>query len=273
MPPYFVNPEVLQMWMVIIKTVLDSGVPPELENKVTDEEEMRKREKSCYWRNKKWCGRILQRFIQKYGNPKWETSQEKYESKGLSDLFQTNYSVPFLESFLAILFKSKSNFVGLKLIYFSLKYIFYSIRIETSFRVLQQYFDRILFDLLVPLLSLTPRDEELWNTDPEEYVRKEEDFSHIGSNNKNVAMDLIESICCKTDINGESYLIKFVNYSAACMTMNCDPRTNQPCTVVLKESLLWAFGVLKEKIMDNETLAAHIETILEKHVGIILLII
>ena len=262
LPTYFTNEANLHRWMVFLKTILDSPIPQNLESSTLDEEESLLREKNILWQNKKWCGRILQRFIQKYGNPKFENK----ENQGLATLFEDKYSVSFLETFVAILFKRRSHFVSRKLLHFALKYVFYSLRLTKTWVTIHPHLEKIMFEVLIPMLYLTPKDESLWNTDPDEYVRKEEDFSQISNNNKNAAMDLIEAICKKNDPSEQSYLAKFFSYAAFCMINNQDPRTKQPLDLLLKEALLWSLGILKDDIVNDEGLKLQMETILEQHV-------
>ena len=43
--------------------------------------------------------------------------------------------------------------------------------------VLHPHVEKILFDVCLPLVSFTKKDNELFKEDPEEYMRKEEDKS------------------------------------------------------------------------------------------------
>lgn len=47
-----------------------------------------------------------------------------------------------------------------------------------------------------------PEDNELWNNDPLDYIRKEEDFTIKAKTNKNVAIDFLELICDLKDPSG-----------------------------------------------------------------------
>lgn len=132
--------------MIYCKTILDSPNPPEIEKPVEDWEEGLKREKNIYWKNKKWCGRILQRFIQKYGNPKFENK----ENAGLANLFQEKYSVSFLESFVAALFRRKTVFVSNKLTHYALKFIFYALRLDKTWLTIHSHLEKIMFEVIRP---------------------------------------------------------------------------------------------------------------------------
>ena len=254
---------------MIFKTILDTGVPPQYESKIINEVDIRKTEKICFWRNKKWCGRILYKFIQiSDKSKKRKFSKNNNLTEAISSIFLNNYNLLFLESFLAILFKSNSSFISRKLLYYSLKYIFHSVNIDSSYKILQQYLDQILFDFLIPLITLSANDKKLWKNDPELYFRRERNNNlySFGINIKIMAMNLIEVICGKLDINYESFLLKFVKYSEACMMFNIDPRTTMPCSELLNDGLLWTLGKLKRKILCDVFMSAKIEYILEKHV-------
>ncbi len=48
-------------------------------------------------------------------------------------------------------------------------------------------------------MQLTPMDDKLWKTDPEEYIRKLEDFTMASYNIKNSANDLFLEVCNQKD--------------------------------------------------------------------------
>ena len=56
-----------------------------------------------------------------------------------------------------------------------------------------------MLEICLPMLAPTKADNELWNSDPNEFIRKEADLQMSLISNKNVACDLIEAICKKKD--------------------------------------------------------------------------
>ena len=48
-------------------------------------------------------------------------------------------------------------------------------------------------------MQLTPIDDKLWKTDPEEYIRKLDDFTIASYNIKNAANDLFQQVCSTKD--------------------------------------------------------------------------
>eukprot|EP01016_Furgasonia_blochmanni_P056412 TRINITY_DN9612_c0_g4_i14.p1 TRINITY_DN9612_c0_g4~~TRINITY_DN9612_c0_g4_i14.p1 ORF type:complete len:722 (-),score=286.95 TRINITY_DN9612_c0_g4_i14:171-2336(-) len=77
-------------------------------------------------------------------------------------------------------------------------------------------------------------------------------------------MDFLESASKLNAPDGESYLVKFMNYCAKCLLDGINPLTNQPTDLILKEALLWAFGNLKQNIKEfHPELLEKIEYILQ----------
>lgn len=105
-----------------------------------------------------------------------------------------------------------------------------------------------MFDICLPLLAFSAQDNEQWQSDPEEYLRKEDDQSQHITNNKNAAMDLVEHICRRRDAQRNYFVHLFVNYCTMCLQSGADPRTNEPISPAFREGLLFAFGKLKTEI-------------------------
>lgn len=55
--------------------------------------------------------------------------------------------------------------------HFSLKFIIKVFKFKPLYDALQPYIETILYDTIFPLLYLTPRDSELWESDPQEFIR------------------------------------------------------------------------------------------------------
>jgi Importin, protein involved in nuclear import len=121
---------------------------------------------------------------------------------------------------------------------------------------------------LIPSLFLTPKDEDDWNENPIEFIRKEEDVTECSNNLKRILRDLFKRICdmnlCGTD--GESLLMKFMKYSAYVLTNNVDPRTNQPTDLRMKEAIMHIIGTLAKPILKNDSLKSNMEYLLHKYV-------
>lgn len=58
-----------------------------------------------------------------------------------------------------------------------MKYIFYGLSHEIILNRLESEMDKLIFGVLFKNIYLTPQDEKVWKEDPQEYIRKEEDFT------------------------------------------------------------------------------------------------
>lgn len=56
------DPNQINSWMIFVKLIFDTPLPPELEQRSQNEEENRKRGKNYLWKCKKWCGYIIFRY-------------------------------------------------------------------------------------------------------------------------------------------------------------------------------------------------------------------
>jgi hypothetical protein len=261
LPAYLVNEKTIAVWMMYVKVLVEKDVPKEVESLPVDNDEAYKREKNIHWNNKKWCGRILQRFVQKHGNVKYETN----ETKGFATLYTNTYSMQFLDIFLKAIDRRKTHFVAHKFTYFATKNLYYALRNETLRKALLPFLETIMLEHLVPMTFITQKDEDDWQNDPLEYLRREEDFTDRTNNIKNVALDFIEAIC-KIAADGDSYLMRLMRFAAHVFTTNTHPFTNQPADLRLKEALLNIIGMLRDLILQNEAITDNMEGLLEKFV-------
>ena len=64
-------------------------------------------------------------------------------------------------------------------------------------KVLHPYFDTLLQDVIVPLLSFTPELAELWEDDPLEYIRYNTSMFMSGNSLVDAASSFIKEACSK----------------------------------------------------------------------------
>lgn len=98
---------------------MDKAVPADLENFVEDKDVIEERDKALVWKIKGIATKTTYRLFSKFGNPTYV--DEKFGD--FSERFKNTFSIPLLESHLALVFKRKTNFVGSKTLNFALKYL------------------------------------------------------------------------------------------------------------------------------------------------------
>lgn len=261
LPKYLTNEENLERWILFVKNVLDFPIPHNLETQTQNQEEIYLREENIFWKNRKWCAKILQRFLEKYCI--LEFGMIELDKKCFAVVFEEKYL--FLDTFIAILFNRKTFFVSRMMLNYSLIYMKFTLYLKNTLQKLHSILESIIFDVLIPMLYLNPNEELKWYTAPEEYIRKQENISSSNSKNlKSQVINLIKLICSKYDSNNQLYLRILFEYTVFSMTNQKDPRTNQPLNFIMKDALLLIIGHLKFKILEEKSCNDQIETFLEQ---------
>jgi hypothetical protein len=118
---------------------------------------------------------------------------------------------------------------------------------------------------------VSQRDQALFNEDPIEYIRKQEDFTETLYMPKNTVIDLLQHICQHKSDGKKSkpdYLVPFLNYVAQNMTSYLQMKqSGQQPDWRIKEALLCAVGHLQDTIHSERSyLNAQIEPVLQQFV-------
>lgn len=91
--------------------------------------------------------------------------------KVLAQWLIDNHLPSILESFIKQLILSQTSFVGNACIHFGIKFLTKAFRFKTLYERFLPHIETVLYDTLFPILWLTPRDNELWESDPAEFIR------------------------------------------------------------------------------------------------------
>lgn len=96
---------------------------------------------------------------------------------------------------MAQVLKKKTNFVGSKTLNFSIKYIIQSTKLPSTMKVLYPFIERLLYEIVIPVMQVTIKDVNLFNDEPIEYVRKQNDFTETLFTAKNTMVDMLTGLC------------------------------------------------------------------------------
>lgn len=155
-------------WIQFYKTLLDKPTPNELESFVEDMDTIEERDRSLHWKIKGIAAKTTYRLFSKFGNPTYVDEDFTEFSKRIKETF----AVPLLESHLQMVFKRKTHFVGSKTLNFCIKYVTQSSKLPTTMSVLKPFVEKLLFDLIIPVMLVTHKDVTLFQDDPIEFIRK-----------------------------------------------------------------------------------------------------
>lgn len=76
-----------------------------------------------------------------------------------------------MQSFVNQLVRTQTEFVGSAVVHFGIKYLIRVCKHQSLFEAFQPYIETVLYESIFPMLFLTPKDSELWESDPSEFIR------------------------------------------------------------------------------------------------------
>lgn len=238
--------------------ICESDVPLDAKTQVTTHEELAKREKNVYWANKKWSARILNSFLQRFGNDQIMRALDKQFAPKIT----AEYLVPFLQIFAKVLLKRQAQFTTEKYAEMAARYCYYSINFnKTLFLSLNNHLEELLFDAFLPLVYLNITDLYNWKYDPMEFVHRQEDSSSRSLRSQGIAT--ISATCKKTAPDQEDYLLKFKNFAQIVLSKGENPRTGQKVDDIMIEAALECVGNLEYQISCSQNIRKQMEFFLE----------
>lgn len=122
-----------------------------------------------WWKLKKWAHRIVQNFIQRYGNPKYATEEDQQ----FAVYFRSNTAVQLLGPILSTLaHKAAGHFVTEDVTRGCITYLGNAVEMSPTFKAMQPHIDFILFQVVFEALCISPQEITLFTDDPTEFIRK-----------------------------------------------------------------------------------------------------
>ncbi|XP_014261678.1 importin-7 isoform X2 [Cimex lectularius] len=189
LPLNLITREMFAQWMEILRQIIDRPVPEQ--TLLIDEDE---RPDLPWWKCKKWALHIIHRMFERYGCP---GSVEK-EYKEFAEWFLKTFSCGILEVLLKILAQyTRKIYIPPRVVQLSLNYITLAVNHAHSWKFLKEHMFPIIQDVIFPLLSYSQTDEELWESDPQEYIRVKFDIFEDFVSPVNAAASLLIASCKK----------------------------------------------------------------------------
>ncbi|XP_063986834.1 importin-7 isoform X2 [Diachasmimorpha longicaudata] len=249
LPLDLISKEVFSQWMDVVRQVADRPVPPETNDPDLDEDD---RAELPWWKCKKWALHILHRMFERYGTPGSVTK----DYKEFSEWYLQTFSGGILEVLLKILDQYRRKiYVSPRVIQQSLNYINQGISHSFSWKFLKPNMFEIIRDVLFPILSYSSFDEELWNTDPYEYIRVKFDIFEDFVSPVSAAQTLLQSACKKR----KEMLQKTMQFCVEVLTSpNADPRQ--------KDGALHMVGSLADILLKKKVYKEQMDKMLMQYV-------
>ncbi|KAL1950524.1 hypothetical protein VTO73DRAFT_5648 [Trametes versicolor] len=155
-------------WGRFLFQVVNLPIPKEA---VPEDEE--ERERSEWWKAKKWAYKILGRLFHRFGNPSQLPSSLQKDYGPFAQHFVTNYAPEIFKIYLQQieLFVSGSAWLSKKCQYRIFAYFTECVKPKSTWGLLKPHFENLVSSYVFPQLSFNATKQEQWTTDPIEFVR------------------------------------------------------------------------------------------------------
>jgi len=233
-------------WMELVRQVVERPVPPEAET--VDEED---RPELVWWKCKKWAIHLMARIFERYGNP----GQVSAEYNKFADYYLKNFAAPSIGTVFKVLdsFRRK-EYVSPRVLHQALCYLQCGISHSFSWKVIKPHMMEVVQDVIYPLCCHSDKDEELWQEDPQEFIRTKYDIYDELVNPTNAAVALLTAAMKRKDLLDKT--VQFIVH-----IMNNASSTPQQLDGALHMVGSLAPNLLKKKVYKNELehmLAVHV---------------
>ncbi|XP_063632992.1 importin-7 [Cydia splendana] len=188
LPLDLITKEVFTKWMEVLRKVMEQPVPEHTLQ--VDEDE---RLELPWWKCKKWAVHTLYRLFERYGSP--VNTRKEYVQ--FAEWYLTTFTGGILDVLLRVLDQYRNKiYVSPRVLQQTISYIDQCVSHSHSWKILKPNMFEIIKDVLFPLMSYSEADEDLWNTDPHEYIRIKFDIFEDFVSPIIAAQTLLIS-CCK----------------------------------------------------------------------------
>lgn len=196
LPPALAAPENVVAWMNMFRVIIAKPLPEGSEGaepvgQPTDEEE---RNLWPWWKLKKWALQILCRFYTRYGNPK--KAEDTYVE--MSAMYRSQIAPELLPVVLETLsLRKNGRFCTDRVVQLSLVFLQEAVDSSVAYKLIKPHLGFLIFEVIHPVLCLTPKDLQLWAEDPHEFVRKTNDVFEDFLDPVYAASNLLSDLCTK----------------------------------------------------------------------------
>ncbi|KAI0337442.1 ARM repeat-containing protein [Trametopsis cervina] len=162
------SPESLVPWGRLLFQVVNLQIPKDAVPEDEDD-----REKSEWWKAKKWAYGILGRLFNRFGNPSQLPSSMQKEYAAFAQHFVTSFAPEIFKIYLqqVELFVSGRAWLSKKCQYQIFAFFTECVKPKSTWAMVKPHFETLVSSYVFPQLCFNSTKQEQWNTDPIDYVR------------------------------------------------------------------------------------------------------
>ena len=231
------------------------------------------------WKVKKRVTQLLQRFISRHGELKKGENGEEAEDRlakysedekeeermraRFARVFQDRYSCKCLQGVMELLARSKGGILPGRVKTYCLNYIEEAVKYKSTYiNILKPNLEALYSEVIFPALCFNKEDAELWEEDPNEFVRRGFDFVADFFSPKTAAQRLLKTLAEK---RAKDCLHGMVVACSSVLQSSLD--STDQAMLMQKDGALLAIGSLaKQLTKKNGQYVASVEPMLRTHV-------
>ncbi|KAK9824621.1 hypothetical protein WJX72_011782 [[Myrmecia] bisecta] len=186
-PDVLLQPDQFAGWMTCLHQLVLMPVPQE-----GQPEDFDSRKVWGWWKVKKWALHISYRLFNRYGDPKLCTAGT---DKLFAEKWNSECAIKFLEAHMQLIAGvTQGQYLSPRVVNLTLQYLTHAVSMSKTWKLLQPHIQTLLLSCVFPLMCFNEEDQQLWEDDPQEYIRKGYDIIEDMYSAKTAAMNFVHQL-------------------------------------------------------------------------------
>jgi len=211
------------------------------------------------YRAKKVVVKGMVRLIERYGSIDYAPE----EGKAFAKAFISNVAGQFVELCFKVLAHSlNGGYLPGRITQYCFKYLEYAVGIASVYKVMKPHVQTLLCGIIFPIMCFDDEDQELWDTDPQEYVRKATDPMVEYVSPQVAGVNLLISLTKQRSKDTLNMYLEFLNQTLVQYSQAPQSLEN----VRRKDGVLFSIGAMHSKLSKKGDFKAPLEHLLVNQV-------
>ncbi|XP_067928154.1 importin-7-like [Watersipora subatra] len=249
LPLDLISRDAFSRWMVTCREILAQPFPTALAQ--VDPDDL---SETIWWKIKKWCLHIMVRTFERYGSP----GSVVKEYNKFAEWYLRSFAAPTLELVLKLLETYRcQQYVAPRVLQQSLNYLNHVVDHASSWKVLKPHIQTVIVEVIFPLLCHSDDDQDLWTSDPIEYIKTKYDVFEEFLSPSMAAQGLLHNAASKR----KQVLNNTVEFCMQVLTGQKGAVTPKQ-----KDGILHILGALGKLLLKKDVYKNQVETLLTTYV-------
>ncbi|XP_022160682.1 importin-7 isoform X3 [Myzus persicae] len=234
-------------WMELLSIIACNPVPEEVSR--CEHSEI---DQLPWWKIKKWALHTMYRIFERYGSP--GSVAQEYQQFAI--FYVKTFSSGVIEIILRILDQYRNKvYIPPRVMQMCMHYLNQCVSIGHTWKMIKPHIAAIIQDVIFPLMCHSECDQELWESDPQEYISQKFDIFEDLISPVMAGQTVLHSACKKR----KDILPKAVQFIVGVITSN-DATPSQ------KDGALHMLGALADVIFKKDMYKDQVGSMLYQHV-------